>query len=167
MKTPVRELYEDAVYKVWKSYNDEVIQIYQQYSDAYELGRVEKDDATFQHKNICLVKAWEKRDQNLRELWTRYAATGDNGPELKATIIRAVRVAPCVYIPQTEFGSYMTSNIKTRNPHACYIEIERVLQSSGLRCFKIHDGFLVLASDDEIIKSALFTVSPLDVVKSY
>ena len=100
MKTAVRELYEEAVYKAWKAYDDEVKQIYQSYTDAFELGRVEKDDKTFHWKNMSLVKAWEKRDQNLKTLWEKYQATNDNGPELKSIIIRAVKVAPCDYIPQ-------------------------------------------------------------------
>jgi hypothetical protein len=91
MRTPVRELYEEAVYKAWKAYDDEVKQIYQSYTDAFELGRVEKDDKTFQWKNVSLVKAWEKRDQNLKTLWNKYQATNDGGLELLRGAISSLR----------------------------------------------------------------------------
>jgi len=64
MKTAVRDLYEQSVFNAWKSYDDEVRQIYASYSDAFELGKVEKDDKTFNWKNTSLVKAWEKRDRS-------------------------------------------------------------------------------------------------------
>ena len=41
MKTAIRDLYEQSVFNAWKSYDDEVRQIYASYTDAFELGRVE------------------------------------------------------------------------------------------------------------------------------
>jgi len=165
MKTAIRDLYEQSVFNAWKSYDDEVRQIYASYTDAFELGRVEKDDKTFQWKNVSLVKAWEKRDKVLKDLWTRYQATNDHGLELKAIIVRAVRVQPCVYIPQTDSGSYLVKKINCRSPHACYEEIENYFKPACLYTLKIHDGFLVLIADDDVQQSTLFTLSPLEAVK--
>jgi len=165
MKTAIRDLYEQSVFNAWKSYDDEVRQIYASYSDAFELGKVEKDDKTFQWKNTSLVKAWEKRDKVLKDLWARYQPAGDGGLELKAVIIRAVRVQPCVYIPQTDIGAYLVKKITARNAHACYEEIEALIKSTGLYCLKIHDGFLVLITDNDPLQSILFTLSPLEAVK--
>lgn len=166
MKTAIRELYEQSVFNAWKSYDDEVRQIYASYTDAFELGKVEKDDKTFHWKNTSLVKAWEKRDKVLKELWSRYQSTKDGGLELKPVIIRAVRAQPCVYIPQTDNGAYLVKKIISRNPHACYDEIEAYIKPTGLYTLKVHDGFLVLIADNDDLQSELFTLSPLEAVKS-
>jgi len=166
MKTAIRELYEEAVYKAWKAYDDEIVQISRAYQEAFELGRVERDDKTFAWKNTAMAKAWQKLDENLKSLWSRYLATKDGGLELKAIIIHGVKVSPCVYIPQTDSGSYMIAKINTRNLHACYIEVEKVIKPSGLYCFKMHNGYLVLVADDDPLLSKLFTLPPYEVAKA-
>jgi hypothetical protein len=55
--------------------------------------------------------------------------------------------------------------IRTRNPHKCYEEIEKHVRSTGLYSFKVHDGYLVLITDDDPVYSKLFTVSPLEQAK--
>jgi hypothetical protein len=84
---------------------------------------------------------------------------------VKAVIIRAVRVEPCVYIPQTDIGSYMRAIIRTRNAHNCYFEIDKYIKPMGLYSFKVHDGYLVLITDDDPLYITLFTVSPIEQVK--
>jgi len=81
-------------------------------------------------------------------------------------IIRAVKIQPCVYTPQTDAGSYLVKKITTRNSHDCYLEIEAFIKTAGLYCLKIHDGFLVLIADDDELQSKLFTLSPLESVKA-
>jgi hypothetical protein len=162
----IRKLYEQSVFNAWSAYDAEVRQIYASYTDAFELGKVQKNDATFNWKNTSLVKAWEKRDAILRDLWSKYQATGDPGLELKAVIIRAIHFQPVQYTPQADNGSYLVKKIVTRNAHDCYLEIEAFIKTSGLYCLKIHDGFLVLISDNDPGYRQLFTVSPLDAVRS-
>jgi hypothetical protein len=161
----VRDLYCRSVFNAWSAYDAEVRQIYQSYSDAFELGRVQKNDATFNWKNISLVKAWEKRDAILKDLWIKYQACEPGQSELKAVIVRAVHVSPSVYTPQTDAGSYLVKKITTRKSHDCYLEIEAFIKTAGLYTLKVHDGFLVLIADDDELQSKLFTTSPLDSVR--
>jgi len=165
MKTPIREFYEEAVFKAWQAYNTEIIQVTRNFNDAIELGRAERNDKTLKRRNTAEIQAHEKLEANLKSLYEKYLATGEKGRELIAVFVYAIRTGPCVYIPQTDSGAYMKAKISERNPHSCYVRVENVIKPTGLYSFKAHHGYLVLVTEGDPIESQLFTLSPRERVK--
>ena len=159
-KTAVRVLYESAVDAAWLAYNDAIGQVYQQYNDAFALGKVEREDGSQQVRNSGLVKCWEKLFNTLDMLWVNYSHTGDGGSRLESILIRAWK-SPGGYIPLTDDGRTTRMAIKASKPHAVYVGIDNLFTPTGLYCHKFHNGYRVLAATEDVATiAALLTPIP-------
>jgi hypothetical protein len=160
MKTAVRNLYETSVNDAWLAYDRAVGQVYQQYHDAFALGKVEREDGSAQVRNAGLVRCWEILMNSLDSLWMSYYKTGDGGSRLQSIFIRAWR-SPGGFIPLTDDGRTLKAKIKSRSPHKMYSMVDETIKPLGLYCGKFHNGYRVLAGDDDMPALAdLFTPIP-------
>jgi hypothetical protein len=160
MKTPMRNFYESAVDSAWLSYDDAVGKVYQQYHDAFALGHVEREDGSMRVRNAELVKCWEKLMNNLDRLWLNYQQTGDGGSRLQSILIRSWK-SPGGFIPMSDDGRTLKAKIKSNSPHHMYTAVDEIFKSTGLFCHKFHNGYRILAGDeDEPILDDLMTSIP-------
>jgi hypothetical protein len=160
MKTAVRNLYETSVNDAWLAYDRAVGQVYQQYHDAFALGKVEREDGSAQVRNAGLVKCWEILMNSLDSLWLSYQKTGDGGSRMQSIFIRAWR-SPGGFIPLTDDGRTLKAGIKTKSPHFMYGKVHELISPLGLYCGKFHNGYRVLAgADDMPALNNLFTLIP-------
>jgi hypothetical protein len=166
-KSEIRKQYEQRVYLIAHTYSDEIEQINIKYKNAIKEGKVLPDDKSRYQRNMAEIRSFKKRDKNLKIAYKNYLATGETSPELRAIYAYAFRVGRGQCTAQTDSGKYFKTKILENTTHKVYISIDRFIKqvAPDVYAFKAAAGYIILLSNDNPLRSVLFTDSPFEDVK--
>ena len=162
-----RVQYEQRVYLINHTYSDEVEQANINYRDSIKHGTIQPDDKSRYQRNMAEIRSFKKRDKNRAIAYKNYLATGETGPELRAIYAYAFRVGRGQCTAQTDKGQYFKTTLLESRVHKVYISIDKFIKQVApeLYAWKAHAGYIILISDDDPLRSVLFTDTPFEDVK--